>query len=78
MCVCLLNLPQFGIVASQVRVLSLSLRSCSTTGPAAAAAALLLLLLQCSQRAYVNNNFVRPSVAPATSVCLGGGTELCR
>lgn len=32
---CLLNLPQFGIVASQVRVLSLSLRSCSTTGPAA-------------------------------------------
>lgn len=32
---CLLNLPQFGIVASQVRVLSFSLRSCSTTGPAA-------------------------------------------
>lgn len=32
-CGVLLNLPQFEFVASQVRVLSLSLRSCSTVGP---------------------------------------------
>lgn len=62
-----LNLPHFEFVASQVRVLSLSLRSCSTVGPwPPVARSPGRLLSPRIDGAYGNNHFAR-SVRPVRS-----------